>query len=123
MNTVLWVIQGLLGLIFLLAGSMKLIQPKEKLVSKMAWVEDFSAGKVRLIGTFEILCAIGIVLPASIGVLPWLSPLASIGLILTMIGAAVTHARRSEYPMIIINMVLLLLAAFVVYGRFVTAPI
>ncbi len=89
----------------------------------MAWVEDISADKVRLIGTFEILCAIGIVLPASIGVLSWLSPLASIGLILTMIGAAVTHARRSEYPMIIINMALLLLAAFVVYGRFVTAPI
>ncbi len=74
-------------------------------------------------GTFEILCAIGIVLPALTGILPWLSPLAAVGLGLTMIGAAITHARRNEYHMIITNMVLLLLAAFVVYGRFVAVPL
>ena len=119
MNIALWIVQGLLGLLFLMAGSMKLMQPKEKLAERMRWVDDFSAGTVRLIGGFEVLCAIGIVLPVLIGVLPWLSPLAAVGLVLAMIGAAITHARRNEYQMIITNMVLLLLAAFVVYGRFI----
>ena len=35
-----------------------------------------------------------------------------------MIGAAVTHARRKEAPMIGANLVLLGLAAVVVWGRF-----
>jgi uncharacterized membrane protein YphA (DoxX/SURF4 family) len=122
MNIALWIVQGLLGLLFLMVGSMKLMQPKEKLAERMGWVKDFSAGTVRLIGTFEVLCAIGIVLPSLTGILPWLSPVAAVGLVLTMIGAAITHARRNEYQMIITNMVLLLLAAFVVYGRFVAVP-
>lgn len=31
MDTGLWIVQGLLALAFLVAGSMKLLQPKEKL--------------------------------------------------------------------------------------------
>jgi hypothetical protein len=34
------------------------------------------------------------------------------------VGAAVTHGRRKETPMIAINLVLLVLAAVVVWGRF-----
>jgi hypothetical protein len=40
-----------------------------------------------------------------------------------MLGAAVTHARRNEYPMIIGNLVLLGLAAFVAWGRFGAVPL
>jgi len=63
------------------------------------------------------LGAIGLVLPALTGILPWLTPLAALGLVLLMIGAAFTHLRRKEYGNIAINAVLLVLAAFVVYGR------
>jgi catechol 2,3-dioxygenase-like lactoylglutathione lyase family enzyme len=45
-------------------------------------------------------------------VLPWLTPV-----------AAATHLRRHESPMVGINVVLLLLAAFVVVGRFAAAPV
>jgi hypothetical protein len=55
--------------------------------------------------------------------LPWLTPLAAAGLVLNMIGAAVTHVRRHEYPMIVGNLFLLALAAFVVYGRLVAVPL
>ncbi|TFV83267.1 DoxX family protein [Blastococcus sp. CT_GayMR20] len=118
MNVVLWIIAGLLALAFLGAGLTKLTQPKEKLAASMAWVEDFSPGMVKLIGALEVLAAIGLVLPAALDVLPVLVPLAAVGLIALMIGAAITHARRSETPMIAVNVVLLLLAAVVAWGRF-----
>ena len=123
MNIALWIVQILLALAFLMAGGMKAMQPKEKLAEKMAWVENVSPGIIRLIGILEILGAIGVVLPALTGILPWLTPLAAVGLVLTMIGAAITHLRRSEYSMMIPGLVLLVLAAFVVYGRFVVAPL
>jgi uncharacterized membrane protein YphA (DoxX/SURF4 family) len=118
MGIALWVVQVLLALAFLGAGATKLSQPKEKLLKNMAWVEDFSQRTVRLIGTLEVLGAIGIVLPALTGILPWLTPLAALGLVLLMIGAALTHLRRTEYGYIAMNVVLLVLAAFVAYGRF-----
>ena len=122
MGIALWVVQVLLALAFLGAGATKLSQPKEKLLKNMAWVEDFSQRTVRLIGTLEVLGAIGIVSPALTGILPWLTPLAALGLVLLMIGAALTHLRRTEYGYIAMNVVLLVLAAFVAYGRFFVLP-
>ena len=121
MNTVLWIIQGLLAAAFLMAGVMKMTQPKEKLGEQMAWVEDFSANQIKLIGLLEALAAIGLIVPPLVNA-PILTPLAAVGLVLTMIGAAVTHLRRGENQMIGINVVLFLLAAFVAYGRFVLEP-
>jgi uncharacterized membrane protein YphA (DoxX/SURF4 family) len=119
MNVVLWIIAAVLALVFLGAGAMKLAQPKEKLAaSGLAWTEDFGAGTVKLIGALEVLAGIGLILPALLGILPVLVPLAALGLVLTMIGAAITHARRGETQMIIVNAALLLLAAVVAWGRF-----
>ena len=77
---------------------------------------------MRLIGSLEILGAIGLILPAVTGIWPWLTPVAAAGLALTMVGAMITHGRRGEYSSIAFNLVLLLLALFVVYGRFVIVP-
>lgn len=123
MNTVLWVIQFLLALLFGMAGLMKLTQPYEKLAERMAWVNSFSSTQVRLIGGVEILAAFGLLLPGLTGILPWLTPLAAAGLVLDMIGAAYTHLRRHEVPMIVGNLVLLALAFFIAYGRFVALPL
>ena len=122
MSIALWVVQALLAAAFLVSGATKLSQPREKLVKNMAWVEDFSQGAVRVIGALEVLGAIGIVLPTLTKVLPWLTPLAALGLVLTMIGAALTHLRRQEYGPIAVTAVLLILAAFVAYGRFFVLP-
>ena len=122
MGIALWVAQVLLAVAFLGAGATKLSQPKEKLAKNMAWVEDFSQPAVRLIGALEVLGAIGVVLPALTGILPWLTPLAALGLVLLMVGAALTHLRRTEYGNVAVNALLLILAAFVVYGRFFALP-
>jgi uncharacterized membrane protein YphA (DoxX/SURF4 family) len=122
MGIALWIVQVLLAAAFVVSGATKLSQPKEKLLKKWAWVEDFSQPTVRIIGTLEVLGAIGIVLPALTGILPWLTPLAALGLVLTMIGAALTHLRRAEYGGIVVNAVVLILAAFVASGRFFVLP-
>jgi len=118
MNITLWGVQVLLGLAFGMAGLMKLSQPKAKLATQMPWVNDFEASTVKLIGGLELLAAIGLILPLLTGILPWLTPLAAVGLVLTMLGAIATHLRRRENQMLVVNGVLLLLAAFVAYGRF-----
>jgi uncharacterized membrane protein YphA (DoxX/SURF4 family) len=123
MNTAVWIVQILLALAFIAAGFMKATQPKEKLYANMQWVEDFSPNIIKAIGVIEILGGLGLVLPALTGILPWLTPLAGIGLALDMIGAILTHVRRKENSIIVANLVLLALAAFVAYGRFVAVPL
>lgn len=123
MNIVLWVVQILLAIAFGLAGIMKVTQPIDRLETRMGWVKSVGPGGVRLIGSLEILGAIGLILPAVTGILPWLTPVAASCLALTMVGAMITHGRRGEYSQIGINVVLLLLTLFVAYGRFVIIPI
>jgi DoxX-like family len=62
------------------------------------------------------------VLPALTGILPWLTPLAALGLVLTMLGAARTHLRRTERSSSAEPAVLPILAAFATYGRFFALP-
>ena len=122
MSKLLWVAQVLLAVAFLLSGMAKVAQPKEALAANMDWVEDFSQGSIQVIGALEVLGAIGLIVPALTGILPWLTPLAAGGLALTMIGAMITHAARGEYGMILLNLILLLLAVFVAFGRWRVAP-
>ena len=119
MNVVLWVVAIVLAVAFLASGVMKLVQPKEKLAdSGMGWADDYSTGTIKLIGALEVLAAIGLVLPAALDIMPILVPLAAVGLVLVMVGAAVVHARRKETPLIGVNVALLAVAAFVAWGRF-----
>jgi uncharacterized membrane protein YphA (DoxX/SURF4 family) len=122
MNTAIWIAQILLVLVFAGSGLSKLLQPYEKVAAQMAYVNDFTPGSIRAIGSLEFLGAIGTLLPAWTGILPWLTPLAAFGLAVNMGGAISTHLRRKEYMMIVVNLVLLALAGFVVYGRWVLVP-
>ncbi|MGH2617163.1 MAG: DoxX family protein, partial [Thermomicrobiales bacterium] len=65
MNRALWIVAGLLAVIYLLSGAGKLIVPKEKLAAfpGAGWVDDFSAGAVKAIGALEVLAAVGLILP------------------------------------------------------------
>jgi uncharacterized membrane protein YphA (DoxX/SURF4 family) len=118
MNAIIWILQILLALAFLAAGLTKISQPRQKLASTMGWVEDFSDPAVRTIGALEVLGALGLLLPALTGMATVLVPIAAVGLAVLMIGAAGTHRRRGELPMIGINAVLLLLAVVVAWARF-----
>jgi uncharacterized membrane protein YphA (DoxX/SURF4 family) len=123
MKTALWVAQILLALVFAGSGISKLVQPYEKLAAQMGYVNDYTPGAIRAIGTLEVLGALGVILPALTGILPWLSPLAAGCLAVNMGGATSTHLRRKEVPMMIFNLVLIVLAMFVVYGRLALVPL
>ncbi|MEV3938398.1 DoxX family protein [Glycomyces sp. NPDC049804] len=120
MNLVLWILAGLLALFFAFAGFNKLARPKERLLASpgMGWAADFSPGPIKLIGALEVLAAIGLLLPGATGLATVLAPLAATGLALIMAGAVATHARRKEGQAIVVNAVLLVLAAVVAWGRF-----
>lgn len=124
MNIALWIIQALVALVFVLAGFGKVSQPIEKLKKSMGYIEDYPAWFIRLVGALEILGTVGLILPAATRIATWLTPVAGIGLVLIMIGALVVHVRRKEISgHLAIPVVLLLLALFIVIGRFALAPI
>ena len=118
MNGVLWILQGLLAAIFLLAGGAKLTSSRQELIAQMPWVEDFSANVVKAIGALEVLGAIGLILPGVTGVAPVLVPVAAVGLGLEQLGAMVVHARRSETRERAMNLLFIAMAAVVAWGRF-----
>ena len=119
MNIALWIVAGLLAVAFLFSGATKVLRGKDDLIKAgMGFVEDFPMPAVRAIGALEVLAAIGLILPALLDIAPILVPLAATGLVLMMIGAIVVHLRRGETKAIGPNIVLLLLAAFVAWGRF-----
>ena len=119
MHIALWIVAAVLGVASLAGGALKLIQPTEKLTAiGWGWVEDFSAGTVKTIGALEMLAGLGLILPAALNIAPILVPLAATGMVLLMIGAAITHVRRHESREIVVTLVVLVIAGFVMWGRF-----
>jgi hypothetical protein len=108
----LWVVQGLLALLFLFAGSMKLVLPLEALQGPVVLPGPF----VRFIGVAEILGALGLILPGLLRMRPGLTPLAAAGLVLIMIGATVVTVAGGQLVPALIPVAVWLLAEFVAYG-------
>ncbi|UYO00158.1 MAG: DoxX family protein [Devosia sp.] len=120
----LWLAQIALAAVYLAAGFMKISQPIDALVaSGMAYAGDYPELLTRFIGTVEILGAIGLILPALTRILPVLTPLAALGLSTIQVLAFVLHLSRGEYSVLPVNVVLLALSLFVLWGRLRKAPI
>ena len=119
MNTMLWVLQIVLAVVFALAGMAKIALPRERLSTTMGdWVDAVPAPAVKLLGVAEVAAAVGLTVPPSMAIMPILTPLAAIGVIAVMAGAIVTHGRRREYPNVAVNVMLAVAAGVVIWGRF-----
>ncbi|EWM16045.1 DoxX family protein [Kutzneria sp. 744] len=120
MNIALWVVQVLLALVYLAAGGIKVVRPREQLAAsgRFDWMKDTSDAGVKAVGAVEILGALGLVLPEPTGIALILTPIAAVGLVVVQIGAIRVHLRRDERQPLPANGILLLLAAFVAVGRF-----
>jgi hypothetical protein len=92
MNVALWIVAGLLAVVLLISSVSKLFVPKEKLAGMVGdasrWVEDFSPGALKAIAVFEFL------------------------------GAVSMRLRRGERATIVGDLIYLVMAAFVAWGRF-----
>jgi uncharacterized membrane protein YphA (DoxX/SURF4 family) len=117
-NVAIWIVQGLLAVAFVFAGTMKLTQSHGKLAEQMGWPEDFSPGIVKLIGGLELLGGLGLILPSLTGMAPVLTPIAAVGLAVIQLGAVVVHRRRGEIQVLMVNLILIALLVFVAWGRF-----
>jgi uncharacterized membrane protein YphA (DoxX/SURF4 family) len=113
MNYALWIIQCLLALLFLWAGGIKLVLPLDQLAGPIPLPGWF----IRLIGVFEVLGALGLILPGLLRIKPELAMLAPAGLVIIMIGATVLTIAGDGGMMAIIPLAVGLLLAFVAAGR------
>ena len=118
LNIALWVAQLWLMLPFGFFGFTKLTQPLPDLARMMGWVASVPPFLPRFIGAMEILGALGMVLPILVLKRPWLTGVAALGLALVQLLAIGLHASRGETgQMLPINLILLLPALFVAWGR------
>lgn len=115
----LWMVQGVLALMFVFAGGMKLVVPIEALAEQM----PLPALIVRAIGVAEVLGAVGLILPGLLGIRPGLTPLAAAGLLVIMSGATGFALASNDLSTTLIPCVVGLLAAFVAYGRWRLVPL
>src|SRR2546426_11565656 len=93
LNLVLWNVQGFLALFFVAAGAPKLIG---RGLERWTGFSDLPRPMVVFIGFTEELGAAGLVLPMATGIVPWLTPLAAVGLGLIVLKAAGFHLRSGE---------------------------
>src|SRR6266536_5265912 len=122
MDTVITVIQVLLGLLLTVGGLLKLTLPYAKYADLpgVAWSKDFKPEHIRLIGVLEVSGGVGLIVPLFLHSLTMLTPLAAVGIALYMSGAMATHLRRSEYLYMVANLIVFLLPALLVaYGKLV----
>lgn len=122
MNILLWVLQVLLGIYFFVTGIVHFIVPPG-LPAPMAWMYELSPGLHYLSGMAEILAGLGLILPGITRIQTRLTPLAALGLVFVMVGAAIWHVMRGEFENIVMNIILMGLAAFVAYGRWKLSPL
>jgi hypothetical protein len=107
MNIVLWVLQILLGLYYLMGGGW--------MVSKVpgGWLKLLPKPVWMAIGLLQVLLAVGLVVPK-------LTPLAAVGVAVeTLLVSALTKPKFQGFLWVLIPAVL---ALFLAYGRFVLVP-
>jgi hypothetical protein len=119
LNVGLWVIQGLLALLFLFAGGVKLVLP----IAAMAKQIGLPVWFLRFIGACEALGGTGLILPGVLRIRTGLTPLAASGLVIIMIGATWLTVAMGSIPPALFPLVVGLLAAFVAYARWRLAPL
>ena len=119
MRYALWIVQGLLALLFLFAGVMKFVMTVEEMTQQVQMPGAF----LRFIGVCEIVGGLGLILPSLLRIRPGLTPLAAACLMVIMIGATLVSLMIGGVATAVAPFVVLLLLAFIAYGRWKLAPI
>lgn len=120
MNIVLWVAQMLLSAQFLFHGLLFVSPPPELPDILNA---TFPVWFRLSLGVAELLAAVGLILPGVTRLLPWLVPLAALGLMLVTVSATAFYFARGEVMSALMTLLLLILATFVAYLRWRVKPI
>jgi uncharacterized membrane protein len=122
MNALLWVLQILAALVYGASGVMKVFLldkvsegvPSFGALPREAWMA---------LGILELLCAVGLIVPAAFRWKPALTVVAALLLAVESLVFIWVHVQYREVPPIVLSAVLGLLMAFIAYGRLVLKPI
>ncbi|HYD52868.1 MAG TPA: DoxX family protein [Gemmatimonadaceae bacterium] len=122
MHILLWVLQVLAAFVYGASGVMKAFMFDQVSVG----VQSFGAlprGVWMALGVLELVCVVGLILPAALRWRPSLTALAAAVLAVESLVFVWVHVRYGEVGPILMSGALGLLMAFIAYGRFVLRPI
>jgi uncharacterized membrane protein YphA (DoxX/SURF4 family) len=125
MNTLAWVLQIFLAVVFLLHGLLYTVAygaAAKRMAGRGRPPSTLTPALRQFIGVAELAAAFGLIVPPALHLFSWLAPLAAAGLVIVMVGAAIFHARRSEFPAVAITVVLGVMAAMTVFLRLAVVP-
>lgn len=122
-NVILWILQTLVAVTFIVPGFMKMLLPIQTLSAMLPWTGQVSPYMVRGLGLIDALGGIGIVLPSLLRVKPQLTEIVAVASILLMIIAILFHISRGEASVIGFNIIMIFILAFIAWGRNKKAPI
>lgn len=107
----LWITQIILAIVLISGAVIKLFLPRLELEEMFPWTAD-NATLLILTAFADLLLGFGLIVPR-----PRLNILAAYGLMLLMSGASLFHIYRKEASDIGINIFLLFLSIFIIFGR------
>jgi hypothetical protein len=117
MRYALWIVQGLLALLFVFAGGFKLVTPADVLAEQTGLPGLF----IQVIGLCELLGGLGLILPTLLRIRPELTVLAALELTHVMLGAAIISVATLGPIAASMPLIVGALCGFVAYGRRATA--
>ena len=117
LNIFLWIAQALLAATLIWGGYMKLFTSTVKLSAMWPWVAQIPPALLMFTGIVDLLGGLGVILPWLLQIKPKLTPIAAVGVIILMLCACVFHVSRGEASVIGANIVFMLMAAFIAWGR------
>jgi hypothetical protein len=118
MNTLIWIIQGLLSAFFLMPAYTKLISTKDLLVEKQMPEPEQSVNGSRFLGLMELLGSIGIIVPQLTGIAKILTPIAAVDFALVMLGVFFIHLRKKDFKMLPLLIGIFTLSVITAFYRF-----
>jgi hypothetical protein len=122
MNILLWVLQGLAALLYAASGSMKIFR-FEKMSADVRSFDALPRNAWTALGVLELVCVVGLIVPAVFHWRPALTVVAAVALALESLVFIWVHVKCGEMPSLIMSAVLGLLMAFLAYGRMFLKPL
>jgi len=123
-NIAIWGGQIALAGLYLMAAYMKGLMPIADLAAMgLTWAPGAPVALVRGIAFVEFLGAVGVILPAATRIMPQLTVWAAAGLLAIQALAIPFHVIRGEFDVLGFNLLYVVLAVFVLWGRTRKSPI
>jgi len=121
MNLLLWILQAALALLCVAGGAYKIFS-FEELQKAIVSARELPRVLWIMIGAFEMVAGLGLILPAALKLRPGLTPVAATAVAVESVLISVLYLSYRDFPPVAYTAVMAALAAFIAYGRFVLRP-